>query len=187
MSALPQPRATIDDLYKVDGKAELINGRIVHLMPTGRVPNRVALRIAKHLDDYAIQRGAGEVYTDNIGYALPAPLPSGRQSFSPDTSYYLGPFPPNPMRFIEGTPTFGAEVRSENDHGPAAEREMADKRADYFLAGTQAVWDVDPQAEVITLCRSSAPTRGVEFRRGDIADAEPAVPGWRMPVDDIFA
>jgi hypothetical protein len=27
----------------------------------------------------------------------------------------------------------------------------------------------------------------VMFRRGDIADAEPAVPGWRMPVDELFA
>jgi hypothetical protein len=25
------------------------------------------------------------------------------------------------------------------------------------------------------------------YRRGDIADAEPAVPGWSMPVDDLFA
>jgi hypothetical protein len=24
------------------------------------------------------------------------------------------------------------------------------------------------------------------YRRGDVAEAEPAVPGWRMPVDDLF-
>jgi len=24
------------------------------------------------------------------------------------------------------------------------------------------------------------------FHRGEIADAEPAVPGWSMPVDDLF-
>ena len=39
------------------------------------------------------------------------------------------------MRFIEGPPTLAVEVRSENDYGDAAEREMAAKRADYFAAG----------------------------------------------------
>src|SRR5437763_1280085 len=91
--------ATLDDLYRIDGKAELIGGRIVHLMPTGRLPNRVALRIVKSLDDYALQVGVGEAYTDNMGYAIRPPLPSGRQSFSPDGSYYIGPFPANAMRF----------------------------------------------------------------------------------------
>jgi len=27
---------------------------------------------------------------------------------------------------------------------------------------------------------------GRVFRRGEVADAEPAVPGWRMPVDELF-
>ena len=35
-------RATLDDLAKVDGKAELINGKIVHQMATGYEPNRTA-------------------------------------------------------------------------------------------------------------------------------------------------
>jgi Uma2 family endonuclease len=90
------------------------------------------------------------------------------------------------MRFIENPPTFGAEVRSENDYGPAAEVALADKRADYFAAGTLVVWDVDPEAEVVHVYRSSNPFQPETFRRGQIADAEPAVPGWRMPVDEIF-
>ncbi len=53
------------------------------------------------------------------------------------------------MRFIEGPPTFAVEVRSENAYTPAAEIEIAAKRADYFAAGTLVVWDVDPIAETI--------------------------------------
>ena len=64
-------------------------------------------------------------------------------------SYYTGPLPPNPMRFIEGPPTFAVEVRSENDYGDAAEVEMAAKRADYSAAGTSVVWDVDPLAGTV--------------------------------------
>jgi Uma2 family endonuclease len=186
MTAIGRSRATLDDLYRTPEKAELIGGRIVRFMATGRKPSRVAFRIARSLDDHAAQIGKGEAYADNTGFAIPQ-LPSGRESFSPDASYYDGPLPPNPMRFIEGPPTFAAEVRSENDYGTAAETEMADKRADYFAAGTQVVWDVDPLAECIHVYKASDPSQPTTYHHGDIAEAEPAVPGWRAAVDWIFS
>jgi Uma2 family endonuclease len=185
MSQVQQARATLQDLYREPGKAELIGGRIVPLMPTGRKANRVAGRICRSLDDHAQKTGRGETYTDNMGFAV-AELPSGRESFSPDTSYHAGPFPENAMRFIQGAPTFAVEVRSENDYTPSAELEMAEKRADYFAAGTVVVWDVDPVNECVHVYRASAPTQPTTYRRGQIAEAEPAVPGWRMAVDQIF-
>lgn len=185
MATAPPTRATLDDLYRAEGKAELIGGRIVHYMATGRKPNRVAFRVARSLDDYAEANTRGEAFTDNMGFAVPE-LSSGRESFSPDAAYYVGPFPANPMRFIEGSPTFAVEVRSENDYGEAAERDMAAKRADYFEAGTPVVWDVDPEAEVIRVYRSTAPDQPVTYARGQVAEAEPAVPGWRLAVDTIF-
>jgi Uma2 family endonuclease len=91
------------------------------------------------------------------------------------------------MRFAEGAPVFAVEVRSANDYGPAAERAMQEKRADYFACGTLVVWDVDLLGEdVIKSYQASAPHSPVIFRRGDVAHAEPAVPGWRMAVDELF-
>ena len=95
--------------------------------------------------------------------------------------------PTNEMDFVEGPPTFAVEVRSESDYGNAAEDEMAAKRADYFLAGTLVVWDVDPLAECVWKYQAGSPDQPTRFTRGDQADAEPAVPGWRMPVDRMFA
>jgi len=178
--------ATLEDLARVDGKAELIGGRIVHLMPTGRLPNRVAFRVARSLDDYATSTGVGEAYTDNVAFAV-RELSSGRQSFSPDASYFAGPFPPNPMKFLEGPPTFAVEVRSENDYGRAAEEAMASKRADYFEAGTLVVWDVDPLAKCIRSYPRERPQEPVLFVSGQEADAEPALPGWRVAVDALFS
>jgi Uma2 family endonuclease len=91
------------------------------------------------------------------------------------------------MRFPQGAPLFAAEVRSQYDYGAAAERDMAAKRADYFACGTLVVWDVDLLSEdVIKSYKASDPDHPAIFRRGEIADAEPAVPGWRMPVNDLF-
>lgn len=65
---------------------------------------------------------------------------------------------------------------------------MAAKRADYFATGTQVVWDVDLLGtEVIKSYDANSPDSPRIFCRGDIADAEPAVPGWRMSVDDLFS
>jgi Uma2 family endonuclease len=181
----PAP-ATLDDLYRVEGKAELIAGRIVHLMPNGDFPALVAGEIYVSLRDYVRQTGVSVAYPDGIGFAMRPPLPSGREAFSPDVSYYTGPRPQNRMRFLDGPPDFAAEVRSETDYGPSAEDTMAAKRADYFLAGTKVVWDVDPIAETVAVYRAGAPNLATVYHRGEIAEAEPAVPGWRMSVDAIF-
>jgi Uma2 family endonuclease len=91
------------------------------------------------------------------------------------------------MKFAEGAPIFAVEVRSEGDYGPRPERQMAKKRADYFAAGTLVVWDVDLLSEdVVRVYRASDPEKAKIYRRGEIAEAEPAVPGWTMAVDDLF-
>jgi Uma2 family endonuclease len=186
MASVQTPAATLDDLARVSDKAELIDGRIELLTPTGRKPGRVAGRIYRSLDDYATQSGRGEAFPDNVGFAVPR-LPSGRESFAPDASYHLGPFPPDPMRFLEGPPTLAVEVRSENDYGPSAEARLASKRKDYFEAGTRIVWDVDPIAECIHIYRIETPDRPTTFGRGQTVDAELLAPAWRVDVDWIFA
>jgi Uma2 family endonuclease len=180
--SMGQRRATLDDLYNEPGKAELIGGRIVQLMATGHKPNRIGGRIFRKLAEHSETTGIGEAYTDNMGFAVPE-LSSGRESFSPDVAYFIGQLPKNPMRFVEGAPTFAVEVRSEKDD----ETEMADKRADYFEAGTKVVWDVDPEAGVIHKYLASDPNKPQTFSRGQTADAEPALPGWKVDVDWIFS
>jgi Uma2 family endonuclease len=187
MNARTHGLATLDDLTKVDGKAELMNGRIVPLMPGGFLPGRVARRTTRSLEDYVAAGGKGEPVADNVGYAFDPPLLSGRQSLSPDSSFYTGPLPANPMKYIVGRPDFAAEVRSENDYGPTPDREDADKRKDYFFAGTLVVWDDDPVRETVTVFTAADPLAPTVFRRGNVADAEPAVPGWRLSVDVLFA
>lgn len=186
MATVGQTRATLDDLYQTPGKAELVGGRIIPQMATGLRPNEIAGNIYSDLRTHSRSVKRGKAFTDNMGFAV-AELSSGRESFSPDASFYDGPLPQDLMRFIEAAPTFAAEVRSANDYTATAEQEMSDKRDDYFEAGTKVVWDVDPLAEIIRMYRHTNPAEPVVFRRGDIADAEPAVPGWRIAVDEVFA
>ena len=173
--------ATIDDLYKVDGKAELVNGEIVLMSPTGGFPNYAAGEIFISLRQYARRVKKGHAVSDNAAFRVNLP---GRGSFSPDAAYYVGDLT---MKFFEGAPVFAVEVRSEGDYGPKAERNMAKKRDEYFAAGTLVVWDVDLlNDDVVRVYRASDPDNPQVYRRGEVAEAEPAVPGWTMPVDDLF-
>lgn len=177
-----ESQAALDELREVAGKAEVVNGEVVCMSPTGHRPNRAGSKIWLRLYEYELAQGAGIAVADNAGFQVDLP---NRQSFSPDAAFYVGPDPG--MRFFQGPPVFAAEVRSEGDVGQAAEREMAGKRSDYFDAGTQVVWDVDLQSEAVVR-KYTADARDVPviFRRGETANAEPAVPGWRMAVDDLF-
>ena len=182
-----QTAATLDDLMKVEGKAELINGRIVTFMPNGYWPVAFAQRIVLSLMKYVEKGAPGTVVPDPVAYGFDQSLPSGRQSFCPDVSFYTGPLPKKHMGYIRGFPIFAVEVRSESDYGPAMDREYEEKRTDYFTAGTEIVWDVDPEAETIAAYRAGDPTAPVVYRVGDTADAEPVLPGWRLNVTDLFS
>ncbi len=187
MSLATPVSATLDDLMQVDGKAELIGGRIVRFMPSGHLPSRVALLIAMSLEIWSKQTRAGTAYGDGIGFAIRPPLSGGRESFSPDASFRAGPAPARRMRFVDGPPTLAVEVRSEGDYGPLAEQNLTEKRSDYFEAGTLVVWDVDLVGEVIRCYRHTDPTNPQVFGVDDMADAESAAPGWRLPVSQLFS
>jgi Uma2 family endonuclease len=177
----PTTEQLIARLYKIDSKAEIVGGRIVMMSPTGDDPSSAAFAIASSLRIYA-RRFGGRAYTDNAAFLVNLP---NRKSFSPDAAYYTGPR--TRMKFLQGAPDFAAEVRSEGDYGPAAEREMAAKRADYFAAGTKVVWDVDLLSDdMVRVYRADSPSEPTIYRRGETAEAEPAAPGWKFPVDELF-
>lgn len=178
-------RATIEDLYRVqdNGKAEIVSGELVIMSPTGDAPNYAAGEIFASLREYSRRNKTGRAVTDNAGFKVNLPH---RDSLSPDAAFYVGER--QGMKFFEGAPVFAAEVRSAGDYGPAAEREIAHKRADYFATGTLVVWDVDLLGDdVVKVYRAEQPDKPTIYRRGEIAEAEPAVPGWSMPVDELFS
>ena len=174
-------QATIEDLYRIEGKAELVNGQIVCDSPTGGLPGYASVEILVSLRAHAKKAGRGHAIGDNIGFIVDLP---NRRSFCPDAAFYRGELT---MKFLDGAPTLAVEVRSENDYGPVAEHKMAQKRADYFSAGTLVVWNVDLQSDDVVRSHSSDhPENPIIYHRDEIASAELAVPNWTMPVNDLF-
>lgn len=170
--------ATIEDLYHV--KAEIVNGEIVYMSPTGGLRGFAAGRVYANLLEYGLHTDMGVALPRDVGFIVSLPH---RRTFNPDAAFYKGKLS---MKFVEGAPIFAVEMRSENDYGPAVDQAIAAKIADYFAAGTQVVWDVDLQSEeVVRVYRAGDPTGATIYRRGQVAEAEPALPGWTMPVDNL--
>ena len=182
MAAVKERGATLEDLSRVSQKAEIVDEEIIIMSPTGFGPGYAGDAIVVSLWEYARRTRSGFAIGDNKGFRVQLP---NRRSFSPDAAFYTGP--DSGMSFLEGAPVFAVEVRSEGDYGARAESDITQKRADYFAAGTLVVWDVDLQNEnVVAVYRAAEPRNPKFYQRGEIAEAEPAVPDWTMPVDDLF-
>lgn len=178
----PRGRPLVNELYRIRGKAEIVNGQIVILPLDGAMVAHARGEILASLWAYAKITKSGRAVGSTVAFIVDLP---NRGSFCAGAAYYVGP--DSGMKFFEGAPIFAAEVRNEGDYGPRAEIEIAHKRADYIAAGTQVVWDVDLlHDEVVWVYRASDPDTPTIYRRGDLAEAEPAVPGWSMPVEELF-
>lgn len=183
METAPLDReATVEDLWAVEGRAELIDGRIIEMSPTGKRPGWAAGVIHDALEQWDAQ-GSGMPVSQGVGFVLRTPR---TQMLSPDVAWWTGPADLD-GDFYAGAPALAVQIRSKTDYGVTAERAMAYKRSLYFAGGSTVVWDVEVlREECIRVYRAGDEEAVTVFGRGEVADAEPAVPGWRFAVDDLF-
>ena len=186
---------SIDDLLALPSsvRAELF-GKRLEILPTKNDINPDSLAIVlTSLQEYS-QFNAGQAHTSYSVYIVENrkfPIDkkhieyAPHRSFSPDVSFHTGT--PAETRFLEGAPVFAVEIRNKNDYHPYADENREMKRANYFACGTLVVWDVDLIGQdVIHSYRSDQPHTPTVFRRGDIATANPAIPGWMFQVNALF-
>lgn len=175
----------INELYQIDGQAEIIDGKIVRMPFHVPVVGFALMRILRALYDFDPDETCGYRLGAKVAYIVDLPH---RKAFCPDLSIMsrnqtLG------EEFPQGAPLFAVEARDPDQFGNAAETARAAKRRDYFAAGTKVVWDVDvlsdPKHPVIRSYRDDQPNDPQVFCMNDRATAEPALPGFSMPVASL--
>jgi Uma2 family endonuclease len=62
--------------------------------------------------------------------------------------------------------------------------EIARKMNEYFVAGARLAWVVDPKTETVRV--HQAPRKFVVLRAGDVLDGGDVLPGFQVPVRDLF-
>ena len=83
--------------------------------------------------------------------------------------------------FREATPDLIVEVISPDD----TVREIAEKTAEWLAAGAQLVWNVYPDREAVEAFWGDG--RKLTYTAADMIDAEPVLPGFAVPVAELFA
>ncbi len=87
---------------------------------------------------------------------------------------------PRPSRFVDGPPVLAVEILSPTDQ----HEDIAEKVRLYLDAGVFLVWVVDTEFETVTVHRPDA--LPVLFNAAQEIDAEPHLPGFRVPVARFF-
>ena len=172
---------TADELLAMpeDGiRRELVAGELREMTPVGRPHARATQRINRSLDAHVVAHGLGEVYVE-YGYILESDPTTVR---APDLSFVRTDRldESSDEGYFTGVPDLAIEVVSPNDR-------LSDVRAkikEYLDAGTRMVVVADPQNRDVLV---STPGRAhIELNEGDVLDGGDVVPGWKLPVRDIF-
>ena len=182
-TAVTTGRLTADEFCnnsEIPDNAELVHGEVL-LMPTGAPAHSWVTRaIFLALYAYVAPRGLGEVFFDQLGYALPHRQDTVR---IPDVSFVrAGRFPvPAPRRGpMWLAPDLAVEVLSESD----THAYMRKKLDDYFDAGVQLVWLVDLDGRGVDVRVPGAAPRWVG--EDGVLDGGDVVPGFSLAVRDLF-
>lgn len=163
----------------LDGHWELIEGNPVEVTPSANRSGWIGGEIFAHLRDYARGTGRGWAFADGIGFILFNDRATVR---SPDAAFIRRErLPELTDHFVPVAPDLAVEVLSPSDR-------LADalaKVAMYLQAGVESVWLVDPAARTVTVFHPDD-TIAV-LREGDTLTGGDTLPGFSLPVSDIFA
>ncbi len=182
MTTTTQPM-TAEQLLNMqdDGfRYELVRGELRKMAPAGQSHGEYAMNISISLGGHAKANRLGKAYTADTGFMLatrPDHVRAPNMAFvSNERLREIG----ESDGFAQGAPDAAVEVISPNDRYT----EVEEKVADWLAAGTLAVIVVDPRRRTVKVHRSS--TDVVTLTEADVLSVDEAVPGWRMPVRDIF-
>ncbi len=185
---------TVDEFERIapfiDGRSELVDGRLRVMSPTGLLHGILGARIVAALEIYLDEHpDLGEAAGAETGFRVADPR---RPVMAPDAAFVRadrlpevseGPIKRDDpiVRFMNGPPDLAVEVRSPDDSA----NEMREKARAWLAVGAREVWLVDGQHETVQAHRPDQ--RPVALAKGDTLTAPDVLPSFSLPLADLFA
>ncbi len=176
-------RITVEDLERdgvPDGRWELIDGELVEMAPSGGDASSIAATTIVFLGSHVRERQLGRVYSSDGGFVV---FPGQDRIRVPDAAFVRADRVPSSgehARFLRLAPDLAVEVVSPYDRAT----EVAAKAAMWLEAGVRLVWVIDPRARTVAVHVRGRPVR--TLTEGDELDGGDVLPGFRLPVADVF-
>jgi Uma2 family endonuclease len=165
-----------DDGYRY----ELVKGELRKTAPAGYLHGRIAINVTTPLDRHVRAHALGTVYAAGTGFKLASNPDVVR---APDVAFVrrerveeVG----DVEGYWPGAPDLAVEVISPGD----TYTEVQDKVCDWLEAGTKMVILVMPRRRAVTVYRSLSDI--VMLGETDTLEGGDVVPGWRIPVRELF-
>lgn len=172
---------TVDEFaaLPLEGVWELVDGEMIELSPNAGRSGWIGGQLVAYLAEHVRPGRLGWVFPADTGFVLYHDRATVR---SPDAAFVrLDRLPELTNAFVPIAPDLAAEVLSPSDRMPDA----MSKVAMYLQAGVRLVWLVDPEAMTITVFRPDAALRVLGV--GDTLDGGDVLPGFSVPVAELFA
>lgn len=161
---------------------ELIKGELIKVSPPpGYEHGIVAMNIAGPLYEYIKKKNLGKICAAETGFLLeqnPDTVRAADAAFvTRERIEKMG----RVKGYWVGAPDLAVEVLSPSD----TIRRVEGKVAQWLEAGTRMLWVVSPRLRTITVYRSRIDIE--TLTENDTLDGGEVVPGFKLPVAEIFA
>jgi len=170
-------------LQRPDGgfRYELVKGALVAITPAGREHGVLTMRMGWRLAQHVEANDLGEVMAAETEFELASAHP---YTFRAPAAAFV-----RRRRVAEageaggfwlGAPDLAVEMVSPGD----TYTEVEDKVLDWLDAGTLMVVVVNPRQPTVTIYRSRADI--IILTQNDTLDGKNVVPGWSLPIQELF-
>ena len=159
---------------------ELVRGELRKMAPAGRVHGKRGNRVNYSLSTHVYENDLGETYLAETGFHLET---DPDHVLAPDVAFVTREREeaiPDEDGYFRGPPDLAVEVISPSDRYT----EVAWKVEEWLAAGVRMVVVVNPRNHTV---QTHTPDGVTKLTEDDTLDGGEVVPGWRMPVADIFA
>lgn len=159
---------------------ELVGGRIVRMTPTNPTHGRIEVNVAAALRAFVRTRNLGVVMAGEVGVFTTRDPDTVR---APDVLFLSHERDAGRTRregFLEVAPDLVVEILSPTDRPDALRRKLDE----YFAAGVRMAWVIDPATCTVDVHRPGGDA--TSFAAGEIVTGEDVLPGFELPLDEVF-
>lgn len=175
-------RITGEELFAMGdiGLCELVEGEIIKMSPTGNRHGNIESNIDYALKLFVRQHKLGHVRVGEVGIYIrrnPDTVRGADVAFLSNERYAKL----QSTSFLDVAPDLVVEIMSPDDRW----NEVMQKLEEYLGIGVRLVWIVDPETESVFAYRSMTDVR--RFEKNEILTADDVLPGFAVPVEELFS
>ena len=183
MTTIKRKLLTAEDLLELHSKGvkgELIRGVLSETVSTGVEHGKVTAKFTIKIGIFVEPRKLGTIVTSDSGVLVGRNPDVVREPDVAFTSTERMPLDTRIRGYSEVPPDLVVEVTSLGD----TVRALFDKAHMWLHNGVRMVWVADPDTRTVDVYRQDGPT--VTLFEDDVLDGDPVLPGFTLPVLEVF-